>query len=520
MLVRLVGVMDEKQGGGRIARNSMVLYVRLLISMAVSIYTSRIVLRALGIDDFGIFTAVGSIVLMMSILTGALSSAVGRFITFELGKGNAVRLRKIFVASQVVQLGMAVVVVLLVETVGMWYVRHEMDLPPERLEAAVMLLHFLIPSFAFSLLIVPYQAAVIAHERMGAYAILSLVENFGKLGVAFILLQTQSDRLTLYAALLSAVTLLVLLLYWGFCHRTFAEVRGRYTLDRALIKEMTKFSSWNLISHGAVTLRDHGTTLLITQFFSPAVIAARGLSLQISQALNQFSASIVTAVNPQVTKSFAQGDRSYMMSLLLRGCRFAYYTVWIVSLPVLVQTHTVLDIWQDVVPEYTVVFVRLVVVFTLLESLSGPLINAMLATGRIRNYQLIVGGLLLLNLPVSYFLLRQGFPVTAPLWVILFFSVASLCTRLIMLRRMIQFPVRKFLRGVLLNVLLVSLLSALPVVLFSWYCMDSLWTLLGVCVLSVISSGVCIWTGCSKDDKQLLRQLYQRFVKRNSLKHS
>jgi O-antigen/teichoic acid export membrane protein len=505
----------EQPSGARIARNSVILYGRLLISMAVSLYTSRIVLHALGVDDFGIFTAVGGIVMMMTVLTGALSSAIGRFITFELGKGDATRLRQIFCAAQVVQVIMAIVVVLLVETVGQWYLHTYMQehIPLDRMEAASMMLHFLAPSFAFTLLTVPYQGTVMAHERMDAYAFISLADSFGKLGAALLLTYVLGvDRLVLYAALLTSVTLLVLLLYYNVARRCFAETHGRFTMSRPLLKEIVLFSCWNLIGNAAATLRDHGMNLLLNLFFLPVVNTARGLAMQVGSALNQFSASVITAVNPQVTKSFANGDRTYMLSLLLRGSRFAYYTVWLVSLPVLVETPAILQLWLGEVPLHTVIFVRLTIALVLVESLSGPLINVMLATGRIRNYQLVVGGLQLLNLPVSYWLLRQGLPPVAPMWTAIAISGCCLCARLLMLRKMISLPIRLFVRSVLGNILTVSLLSALPAVLLAHYCGEGIVAMFGVCLLAVAATAACIWGGCNHEERQLLRRMLNGII--------
>ena len=451
---------DTSANNKRIAKNTLLLYFRMLFMMAVSLYTSRVVLNALGVEDFGIYNVVGGVVAMFSMLSGSLSAAITRFITYELGKGNQENLKKIFSSSVTIQIGLAILIIVVAEAIGVWFLNMKMNIPDVRITAANWVFQFSILTFAVNLISVPYNASIIAHERMSAFAYISILEAIGKLAIVFLIVISPMDKLIFYAILMCAVALIVRLAYGVYCKRHFEECTYHFIFDRDLLKHMFGFAGWNFIGATSAVLRDQGGNVVINLFCGPAANAARGIAFQVNNAISGFVTNFMTALNPQITKSYAAGDRKYMMTLIFQGARLSFYMLLLLSLPVLINTHYILGLWLKIVPDHAVLFVQLVLVFAMSESISNPLITAMLATGRIRNYQLVVGGLQMINLPVSYILLRiEMFPEVV-LVVAIVISQCCLAARLLMLREMIGLSVRKYMKKVYVNVLVVTVIAA------------------------------------------------------------
>lgn len=446
----------HSENSRRIVKNTLMLYVRMLVLMLVGLYTSRVVLDALGENDFGIYDVVGGVVAMFTIISGSLNSAISRFITFELGKTDGQRLNKVYSTAVLIQLVIAAVVVSVAEPVGLWFISNEMTIDPSRIPAARTVLHFSLASFVINMMSVPQMASITAHEKMSAYAYIGLLDGFLRLGAAVLISRSSSDRLVLYAALMTMTVLLVRMAYGLYCRRYFPECRFRMVRDLSLVREMFSFAGWNFIGVSAGVLRDQGGKILINIFTGPAVNAARGVALQLSGAVQGFVTNFMTAVNPQITKSYAAGDREYMYFLISKSSRMSYYLLFVLALPVLFNTGYLLDLWLKDVPSHSELFVQLFLVFTLSESLSNPLITAQLATGNIRNYQLVVGGLQLLNIPLSYVFLKLGAVPEVTVMVAVAISQICLFARLFMLRGMIGLPAGDFLKKVYLNVISVS----------------------------------------------------------------
>ena len=489
----------------RIAKNTLLLYFRMLFLMCISLYTSRIILNALGVVDFGIYNVVGGVVAMFSILSGSLSSAISRYITYELGKGDKSRLSTIFSTSVNIQLGLSLIVIILAETIGLWFLNAKMTIPDERMVAANWVFQFSILTFVVNLVSVPYNASIIAHERMSAFAYISILEAVGKLAVAFLIAASPIDRLVFYAALICAIALLVRFTYGNYCKHHFEECKYRFVFDKSLLRQMSGFAGWNFIGATSAVLRDQGGNVVINLFFGPAVNAARGIAFQVNNAIHGFVTNFMTAINPQITKSYASGDREYMMTLLFQGARLSFYMLLFLSLPVIVNTHYILTLWLKLVPEHAVLFVRLVLVFAMSESISHPLVTAMLATGKIRNYQIVVGGLQMMNLPVSYVLLRLGCIPETVLIVAICISQCCLAARLYMLRGMIGLRVRLYLRRVYFNVLIVSAVAAaLPTVLSSYFEENAI-NFIVSCIISVACTSIAIfYIGCNKHERDFV----------------
>lgn len=489
----------------RIAKNTLLLYFRMLFMMAVSLYTSRVVLNALGVEDFGIYNVVGGVVAMFSMLSGSLSAAITRFITYELGTGNRENLKKIFSSAVTIQIGLAVLIILLAEVIGVWFLNVKMNIPEARMEAANWVFQFSILTFAINLISVPYNASIIAHERMSAFAYISILEAVGKLAIAYLIIVSPMDRLVFYAILMCAVALIVRLAYGIYCKKHFEECTYHFIFDRDLLKRMFGFAGWNFIGAISSVLRDQGGNVVINLFCGPAANAARGIAFQVNNAISGFVTNFMTALNPQITKSYAAGDRDYMMTLIFQGARLSFYMLLLLSLPMLVNTHYILGLWLKIVPNHAVLFVQLVLVFAMSESISQPLITAMLATGRIRNYQIVVGGLQMMNLPVSYILLRMGMFPEVVIVVAIVISQCCLVARLVMLRGMIGLSVKKYMKKVYINVLTVTVMAAIIPFLLTIKLEESFLNFVLLCLTSFICTGITIYyAGCTKAERQFL----------------
>lgn len=473
--------------------------------MAISLYTSRVVLQTLGVEDFGIYNVVGGVVSMFSVISGSLSAAISRFITYELGTGNKDKLIKIFSSSVTIQLGLGLIILILAEVIGVWFLNTKMTIPINRLYAANWVFQLSILTFIINLVSVPYNAAIIAHERMSAFAYISILEVVAKLIIVYMLLWSPFDKLIFYAVLMTSVALIIRFVYGYYCKQHFEECTYHFIFDKELLKKMFSFAGWNFIGAASAVLRDQGGNIVINLFCGPAVNAARGIAYQVNSAISGFVSNFMMALNPQITKSYASGDRAYMMTLIYQGARLSFYILLILSLPVIINAHYILTLWLKIVPIHTTLFVQLVLVFAMSESISNTLITAMLATGKIRNYQIIVGGLQMMNLPLSYILLRNGCIPETVLIVAICISQCCLAARLYMLRGMIGLSVREYMCKVYFNVLAVTILSAIIPIISSYYLSETFINFFVICVISVICTFIVIYfVGCNRKERQLI----------------
>lgn len=503
----------------KIAKNTLLLYIRMAVLLLVGLYTSRVVLSSLGESDYGIYNVVGGVVAMFTIISGALSSAVSRFITFELGRSGE-RLGAIFRCAILVQLLLALIVIAAGEPAGLWFISGKMTIPPDRIPAARIVLQFSLLTFVINLLSVPYNAAIIAHEKMGAFAAVGLFEGFAKLGVALLLTVAPIDRLVWYAALMCAVAVCVRISYSVYCRRYFSECRGIWRSgvfrgeDRPLLKEMFSFAGWNFIGVTAGVLKDQGGNILVNIFSpSPAVNAGRGVAMQLSGAVQGFVTNFMTAVNPQITKSYAAGDQKGMHSLMRKSAKFSYFLILFFALPLFFGMDWVLGLWLKDVPEYAPIFARLLLILVLSDSLSNPLITAQLATGDIKRYQLIVGGILLLNIPVSYILLKAGLGVEWVVVVAIVLSQVSMFARLALLRGMISLDMSSWIKDVWFCSLMVTVYACVPPLLpgaFGWNLHPAALIAISLCSVALAA---CM-RGCTKDEREVLKNAVESKIRR------
>lgn len=498
-------LMTTQSNNKRIAKNTLLLYFRMAFLMLVNLYTSRVILNALGVEDFGIYNVVGGVVAMFSIISGSLSSAISRFITFELGKGNLKNLNKIFSASINIQLILAILISVLAETIGTWFLNVKMTIPPDRIIAANWVFQFSIITFAINLISVPYNAVIIAHEKMAAFAYIGILEALGKLGVAFLIVLSPIDKLVFYALLMCIVAVIIRFLYGWYCKKHFEECIYRFYRDTDILKKMIGFAGWSFIGASANVLRDQGVNVIINLFCGPIVNAAKGISNQVNNAVSSFVQSFMTALNPQITKNYAVGNKEYMFRLMFQGARYSYYLLLIITLPILINTEFVLKLWLRTVPEYAAVFVQLILILALLESLSYPLITAMQATGNIKKYQIMAGGCNLLNFPLSYIALKMGCEPYTTLYIAIVVALMCLIIRLYLLRGMIGLPIKDFMTKVCLNILYVSVISIIISYLANLRFEINLYSFVIVSFISIVFSILTIlFIGCSSNERNII----------------
>lgn len=493
---------DTLSNNKRIARNTLLLYVRMIFLMLVSLYTSRVILNALGVLDYGIYMAVGGFVAMFGIISSSLTAAISRFITFELGKNGGSRVQKVFQASLYIQFIISGIVLLLLESFGVWFLNTQMTIPDDRIITANWVFQLSILTFVINLISVPYNACIIAHEHMKAFAYIGIIQAVSTLGVAFVVKGWGADKLLIYALLIAAVAIFIRILYSCYCKRNFDECTLDGRCDRKIMKEIFQFSGWNFIGSSSGVMRDQGVNLLINVFCGPAVNTARGIAMQVSAAVTQFSNNFLTAINPQITKSYAAGEHDYLIKLVFRGARFSSYLLLMLSLPVLAETHEILALWLKIVPEYSVSFVRLILIYVMVESISYTMITLMLATGNIRNYQILVGGLQFLNFPGAYILLKLGCRPESTIVISIVIAFVCLFLRLYMLHKMVGVPICLFLRKVLLNVIAVGCTAALLPLAMLQLLDSGLARMFIVCPLSVIAAIVSVYfIGCDAQER-------------------
>lgn len=449
---------NKTSNNKRIAKNTLVLYFRMIFLMIISLYTSRVILDALGVEDYGIYNIVGGFVSLFGLISAALTSACSRFINFEMGKGDTKRLNVVFSTTVTIQWVLAILIFVIAEGVGVWYVNNVMVIPSERLTAANWCFQFSVFNFCMNLITVPYNASIIAHEKMKTFAYISIYEGVSKLAISFLVYYEPFDRLVFYALMLLLLQFTVRLTYQVYCRKRFEECHYKRVFDKPLLKDMLSYSLWHLVGNGAPLLKNQGVNVVLNLFFGPTVNAAKGIANQIEGAVHQFSSNFMIAINPQITQSYASGEISYTLKLVETGTRFSYYLLLLITLPLLFYTDTVLHIWLKEVPDYTLIFTQITLITMIVRALSRPMIIAQNATGNVRNFQLTIGFIIMLNLPFSYMFLKLGFGAEIVVFIALVIEIIALLVRIFMLRNTIpQFNPFNFISKILANCIIVTI---------------------------------------------------------------
>ena len=500
---------DNASNNKRIAKNTAVLYVRMIVMMVISFYTSRVMLNALGVEDYGINNVVGGLVAMFSIISSSLSSSVSRFITFGLGKGDIQHLKKTFSTAINIHIILAFVVILAIETVGVWFLNNKMNIEANRMNAANWVLHCSTITFAIGLLSVPYNAAIIAHEKMSTFAYMTIFDAVAKLAIVFGIKYYGGDKLILLAILNIIPIAISQIIYWQYSKHKFEECTYELGWDKKITKEIGGFAVWNFIGCTAGLMKDQGVNIAINIFTGATINAARGIAMQVNGIISKFIGNFTIALNPQIIKDYAAGNLERMHKLIFTGTRFSYFLFMFLAIPIFFEVENILYIWLGQIPAHTVSFTRLVLILTLCEIISYTLITAQNATGKIKNYQLVVGSILLMNFPISYLMLYWGFAPESTLVVAIIISQVCLVARLFFLRTSIKLHITKFIKEVYLKAILVTVLSASTPFVCYWFIEPSTIRFFIVCGVSIITSMLCIYyVGCNTEEhKTIIRNL-------------
>lgn len=419
--------MSEQTNNKTIAKNTIMLYTRMLLTMSIGLFTSRAILQILGVTDYGIYQAVGGVVGFMSFINGALATGTSRFLTFELGKGNNTRLKNTFSTTLTIHIALAVLIVIVAETVGLWFVNNKLVIPEDRFDAAVICFHLSILSSVMYVTQAPYSAAIMAHEKMGLYAYVSIADVVLRLAIVYMLCIGNFDKLVLYAVLSLAVSIGMQLFYRIYCVKYFPETKYNFVYDKTILKEIGKFSGWSLLGNLSIALSNQGILLLLNMFFAPTVVAARAISLQVNGYINTFVNNFRTAVNPQIVKRYAAGDFIGHKSLLIQSTKYSFFLLYMISLPVLFTTESLLHLWLGVVPNYTVVFTQLIIVQSLFSVIDSSLYMALNAKGNLKLNALISPAIGFIAFPVIYVLFKCGDSPVALSWAYLIVYVLLGC---------------------------------------------------------------------------------------------
>lgn len=489
----------------RIAKNTFILYIRTIVTLLVSLYTSRVVLNALGVVDYGINNVVGGLVSMFSVISSSLCSSVSRYLTYELGTGNQKKLKTIFRTSINIQVIIALAVLIIGSVIGSWFLNYKMSIPDNRLYAANWVLYCSLLSFAVNLLNVPYTSSIISHERMDAFAYISIAETTLKLAIAYIIMISSFDKLITYTILYLTSSIVILVSYVIYCKIHFQECTYKREIDKNLLKDMTQFAGWNFFGNTAYMLNTQGVNMLINVFFGVQINAARAIGVQVQNAIMQFVNNFTTAVNPQITKSYAAGDYTQLHKLVCLGAKYSYFLLLIFTVPIFVEADIVLKIWLKNVPEYSVVFLRLIILSSYTMILGNSSYTAIMATGRIKNYQLVITIVGCLVFPITWILYKQGICVESTYYVYIIIYSILILIRLFYLKVLIKLPPKTFISSVLLKVLYLTIPAFFIPMLFTRYVSPSILRVVYTCIISTFCNVVLIYyLGLSKNERIFL----------------
>ncbi len=504
----------------RIAKNTLLLYFRMLFIMFVQLYTSRVVLKTLGVEDYGIYNVVGGIVAMFGFLNAAMTTSTQRYITFELGKGNIERLKQVFATSVNIHIVISIVVVILVESIGIWFLHNKMVIPAERMDATMWVLQFSVISAVIAIMSYPYNAAIVAHEKMSAFAYISVLEVVLKLAIVYLLTIWDFDKLILYAILMTIIQLSIRFCYSRYCVNNFSETKYRFYWNKTLFKEMLSFAGWNLWGNLAAIMFTQGLNMLLNVFFGPIVNAARAVAVQVQGAIQQFSVNFQMAINPQITKTYATGMLDEMHQLIYRSSKFTFFLLLILCIPVVIETPVILDIWLETVPNYSVIFLRIMIATMIIDATANPLMISAAATGNVKKYQSVIGGILLAILPISYVILKLG---GAP-WAVFLVHFCVCCVayimRLFIIRPLINLRIRSFVKEVILRCMLVTVVSIVLPIIVHILMPQTMSMSLVVIVLSIVCATLSsFYIGLNKHEREVVMVKVQIILSRIVKRH-
>lgn len=506
--------MSTKTDNNRIVKNTLFMYLRMFITVGVSLYTSRIVLKTLGVEDYGLYNVIGGIILMFSFINGAMVNTTSRFITFYLGKDEN-QLTNIFNMAILIHAGIALIIVLLGESLGLWFLQNKMTIPDGRMVAAHWLYQLSVANMVLSILIVPFNSTIVAHEKLSAFAYISILDAFLKLGIVFLLFVSPFDKLILYGSLLFLVQLLNISIYYIYCKRNFKETILKPYWSKKTFKEMYGVASWSILGNFSFLFYNEGLNLILNMFCGPAVNAARGIAIQIDNVIRQFSSNIQTAINPQIIKSYSTNRLDRMYELIFASSRYCFYLLFFLSLPLCLEADFVLSLWLGEYPEHTISFLRLTMITVLLETLSGPMFIANLASGKVKIYQITISVISYLFMPITYICVKETEIPEMVFICLAIVDIICMIARIFIIRYQIGLPIKSYITRVLVKIMLVVSLSSIIPIMSYLYMDKGIVRFLLVGMISIISTSIVVYyCGITQSERQSAKYYIKSKLKR------
>lgn len=500
---------DNTSSNKRIAKNSIFLSIRMVIVLLISLYTTRVVLQVLGVVDYGVYNVVCGFVLMFSFLNTSMSNGIQRFFNFEYGKNGESGANKVYSTSIYIQTLLAVIIVVIVEIIGIWYLHNKMVIPEDRLVAAEWIFQFAVIMFVIGIMQAPFMAAVIAHERLDFYAVVSVLETILKLGVVFLLTSIKADKLITYGVLTTAVSFFVAASYYIYCKINFKEIKFHRGLDMNMFKQMLGFSGWNLFGSFSNMMRDQGINLILNFFFGPVVNAARGVAMQVNSGVTGLVTSILTPVRPQVIQSYAKGEMDRVLNLTYTISKFSILFLLIFSLPLCMELDFVLKIWLgDNIPQHTQAFIIIILLTSAVLIPMGSQATLVHASGNMRSYQVIGSIVKILSVPIAFIMMKMGYDPEWALIMVLLFDAIGLVVGMIIIRGIMPFSVLEYSKKVFLPIIPIAAISFGAALLMHILISNEVIRFFLVIMTSTIVMVLSIYfIGMTKTEKQLMIDL-------------
>ena len=495
----------------RIAKNTLFMYARMFLTMGIGLYTSRVVLNSLGVEDYGLYNVIGGIIAMFGFINGAMTNTTSRFIAYYLGKNDDHILSKVFSMTFLIHVLIALIIIVLGETLGLWYLNNRLVIPHGRYEAAYWLYQLSIIASVVNILYIPFNSSIIAHEKMKAFAYISIVDSCMKLGIALIISYSQFDKLIFYGILMLAVVIIDITCYVNYCFMHFKETTIKICFDSKLFKSMMEFTGWSMFGNFAFLFYSYGINLILNIFFGTAVNAARGIAVQIETVIRQFASNVQTTMNPQIIKSYAENDRERMCDLIFASSKYCFFLLYLLALPIMIETDFILRHWLDLVPEHTAAFVRITICVCLLDTLSTPLFTGNLATGKVKQYQTAICIVSYSMMPITFLAVKYSLVPEMAFYCLLFCKITEQLVRVLISKKQLQISLTSYVQKVLMPVFSVSVFSlVLPILLFN-IIQDGIFSfvIIGfVSVLSVIS--ITFWCGLTTMERSFIINKYRQ----------
>lgn len=491
----------------QIAKNTLLLYFRMLLTMLITLYTSRIILNALGIEDYGIYNVTGGIVSMLSIFSGTISNAISRFLSFEIAHNNKNELIKIFSTSLNILILISILCIIIAETTGLWFINNKLNIPIGRLNAAHWVLQSAIIAFIINLINVPYNSVIIAHEKMSIFATISIIDVILKLIIAYSINMIPKDPLVTYSILLILQSFIIRFCYFIYCTNKFQECHYVFSINKELIQKISNYIGWTFIGAISFVMKGQGINILLNIFCGPVINAARGISYQVNNAIYGFSSNFMTALTPQITKSYASQDFKRMEELICYGSKFSSFLLLIISMPVICFTNYVLHLWLLTVPQYTESFVKLILISSIIEALALPLHYGIQATGKIKQYQLALSAIQIANFPISYYYLYKGSEPETTIIIAIILSILGLGARLYFLQRLCNFSLITYWNKVLRPMCLIITFCTITYNISSFSNIKTFSTFLISSIFMICINIIFLYfIGCSKQERLTINQ--------------